>query len=64
MVKALDSSSNGRVVRVGSNPTPGMWSPKARGIFALVLYWVCLLEEASYFFIIIDKTINESSLYV
>ena len=23
MVKALDLSSNGRVVRVGSNPTPG-----------------------------------------
>ena len=25
MVKALDLSSNGRVVRVGSNPTPGMF---------------------------------------
>ena len=23
MVKALDLSSNGRIVRVGSNPTPG-----------------------------------------
>ena len=27
MVKALDLSSNGRVVRVGSNPTPGKNSP-------------------------------------
>ena len=25
MVKALDLSSNGRVVRVGSNPTPGIF---------------------------------------
>ena len=24
MVKALDLSSNGRIVRVGSNPTPGI----------------------------------------
>ena len=27
MVKALDLSSNGRVVRVGSNPTPGRNPP-------------------------------------
>ena len=25
VVKALDLSSNGRVVRVGSNPTPGIF---------------------------------------
>ena len=27
VVKALDLSSNGRIVRVGSNPTPGIILP-------------------------------------
>ena len=33
MVKALDLSSNGRVVRVGSNPTPGRISFLALSTF-------------------------------
>ena len=37
MVKALDLSSNGRVVRVGSNPTPGIFF-----FFSLFVISLCL----------------------
>ena len=33
MVKALDLSSNGRVVRVGSNPTPGILFCRSASFF-------------------------------
>ena len=40
MVKALDLRSNGRIVRVGSNPTPGKRVPISFFIYLFFFYFL------------------------
>ena len=59
MVKALDLRSNGRIVRVGSNPTPGnIFYPYILNLAALVNFLVIL---SCFFFFKIINTIPLTS---
>ena len=60
MVKALDLRSNGRIVRVGSNPTPGnIFYPYILNLAALVNFLVIL--SCFFLFILIINTIPLTS---
>ena len=56
MVKALDLSSNGRIVRVGSNPTPGNSPLNFFFLYFLELFRMPFL----FFFLLFFSTKNKS----
>ena len=63
MVKALDLSSNGRVVRVGSNPTPGNYF-HFNSLCQVLKFSFLVTNFFFFFFFFIDNTNNTNNINI